>query len=246
MIACYNLHRRLPTYDFFNWLCHVKLLGATEVTFAAQGKFMMRKKWPREETVRRLHDFLLPGPRLAGLPARLGEDGDREIGSHMTRDLWEDAQRLGCDIPRLRSVMPPVHLAAYTVTIRDCFYRPQRNSDRPLWTRFAREIGARIVDDTARAPIPFYERVALYAGARMNYGIPNGPLGLLYYTDYPFAVFVDEEINGADFKRQGHMEGTQLPWLRANQRLIWTAPRMDALMAEHDRVVRSVGAAEHV
>jgi len=233
LIACYNLHRRLPTFDFFNWLCHVKLLGAREITIAAQGKFIMRKKWPRHETIARLNNILLPGPKLARLPVRLGEDGDREIGSHMTRDLWDDALRLECDIPRLVSVLPPRDVR-YTVTLRDCFHRPERNSDREVWTRFAKEVGALVIDDTSRAPISLYERVALYAGARMNFGIPNGPLGLLYYTEYPFCIFVDEDINGGDFKRQGHMEGTQVPWFRNNQRLIWRKPTLDALMDEFD------------
>jgi len=235
MIACYDLHRRLPTFDFFNWLCHVKLLGAREITIDTTGKLLMRKKWPRQETLNRVDSFLLPGVQLAGLRGRLGTDGDRFNGSHMTRDLWWDAQLRRSDIPRLRSVHP-ARSAKYTVTLRDTFHRPERNSDRAVWLAFAQEIGAKVIDDTAKQPIGLFERVAWYAGAEMNFGIPNGPLCLLYYTEFPFRVYVDPDVNGVDFKRQGHADGDQLPWFRDNQRLVWQKPTLEVLLSDFERV----------
>jgi hypothetical protein len=153
----------------------------------------------------------------------------------MTRDLWWDAQRLGVDIPRLKSIHPARN-KRYTVTIRDTFHRPERNSDRATWLAFAKEINAHVIDDTAIKGIGLFERMALYAGAEMNFGIPNGPLCLLYYTEYPFRIYVDPDVNGIDFKRQGHADNDQLPWFRSNQRLVWTKPTLDTLLADFEKV----------
>ncbi len=231
MIACYDLHRRLPTYDFFTWLTHVKVLGASEITFSMSPKLLMRKKWPHEETYKRLENFLLPGPALAGLPARMGDDGDREIGTDfLTDELWQDVVAAGIELPRLKSIWPP-GTARYTVTIREHFWVPEKNSG-PVWRKFANAIGARIIEDTSRVPIGLYERVALYAGAEMNFGVTNGPLGLLYYTDYPFCVVADPAVTAMDWRRQGTAIGSQLPWFLPTQRIVWGEPTMDMLMAQ--------------
>jgi hypothetical protein len=230
VIACYDLHRRLPTYDFFNWLAHVRVLGATEITFSISPKLLMRKKWPHEETHKRLANYLLPGPKLAGLPARMGDDGDREIGTHLMADLWRDVQASGKEMPRLRSIFPPKR-ARYTVTIRETFWQQQKNSG-PVWRKFANVIGARIIEDTSRSPIDLYTRVALYAGAEMNFGVPNGPLSMLWWTRYPMTMMCDPEVTGPDWKRQETPVGSQVPWLLPNQRLVWETPTMDSLMAQ--------------
>jgi len=229
LIACYDLYRRLPTYDLLNWLPHVKLLGPTEITIWSGGKLMMRKKWPREETFRRLDSFILPGPRLLGLAVRLGSDGDREAGSHMWRDLWWEAQAQDRDIPRLQSVLSP-RAHRFTVTLRDCLHKPERNSDRAVWTQFAKAIGALLIDDHRFAPLPLYERFAIYAGAKMNFGVVTGPLGMLYYSDVPFRLFLDPEINSIDYKRQGLDEVERLPWFRDNQRFVWGKPTFASLL----------------
>lgn len=227
MIVCYDLGKRLPTYDFFCWLGHVKFLGATEVTISEGRKFFMRKKWTPEETRARLNNYILPGPALYGLPCRIGEDGDREIGSHLLADLLRDVG--DSEMPRMKSVLPPKN-ERYTVTIRESPHKPERNSNVKLWTLFARKIGARLIQDTWREPLGLYERVALYAGADMNFGVPNGPLSLLWWTDYPVSMWCDPEIATVPFENQGIRMGEQVPWFRFNQRLVWRKPTMEALL----------------
>ena len=231
LIACYDLYRRLPTYDYFNWLCHVRLLGASEITIWSGGKLLMRKKWPREETFRRLDNFMLPGPRLFGMPCRLDSVGDREAGSHMWRDLWQAAQEKGCGIPRIKSVLAP-RSHRFTVTLRDSLHKPERNSDREVWTQFAKKIGARLIDDHRHEPLGLYERFAIYAGAQMNFGVVTGPLGMLYYSDVPFRLFLDPAINTIDYARQGHGQVERLPWFRNNQRFVWMKPNFQLLLQQ--------------
>src|SRR5262245_38840122 len=184
MIACFDLQHRLPTYDFFCWLTHVKLLGATAFNIPRSRKFKMRKKWRPEETERRLANYILPGPALAGLPGAMGEEGDRTIGSHLVVDLWRDIQNNGGYMPRLKSVLPPGQIK-YTVTLRQQAYKSEKNSDPDVWREFARRIDAHVFEDYSVQPIGLHQRVAIMAGARMNFGVPNGPLSLLYWTEYP-------------------------------------------------------------
>jgi hypothetical protein len=233
MIACYDLQHRLPTYDFFCWLTHVKLLGATAITISRGRKLFMRKKWPASETEKRLENYILPGPALAGLPCRMGEDGDREIGSHLVQKLWADIIRLGGEMPRLQTVLAPGG-AAYTVTIRQHWFKGQRNSDAELWRTFARRINAHVFEDFDTVRIGLYERVALMAGARMNFGVPNGPLSLLWWTPYPLCQICDPDLTARDFDRQGIAIGEQVPWFLPNQRLIWERPTMDVLMSQFE------------
>ena len=235
MIACYDLQHRLPTFDFCCWLTHVRLLGATEITFDLGDKFFLRKKWSPEDTLRRLENCLKPACALADLPWRMGTDGDHEIGSHLHQVFWRDVQANGGSFPLLRTVLP---LAGdrFTVTMRQTFWRRERNSDPNVWHEFARRIGARVFEDYDTKSTPLHERVASYAGARMNYGVPTGPLSLCFWTNYPLTQFCDPELFAKPWAAQGVPVNGQVPWFLPNQQLVWEKPTMDNLMREFDRM----------
>ena len=89
MIALYDmaLITRPTTYDFFNWLVHVKLLGATEITFRVEP--MRQSKWPIAESLKRFRNYIWPGVALADLPCRVANEGDYKIGSVQLHLLTE-------------------------------------------------------------------------------------------------------------------------------------------------------------
>lgn len=229
MIAQYDMSFRLSTYDVVNWLAHVKVLGATEVVFNLDNA--RSTKWPMSEMMARFENYIRPMPALFGLLSRLGRDGNAEIGSDRVQDLFADMRRLGVDVPRMRSIKPPYH-KKYTVTIRETFHNRQKNSDRDLWLRFAREVGALVIEDTMREPISLYDRIAYYAGSQMNFGIPNGPMALLYYTPWSFRIMVDAAVNTKSFAGHKIKNGGQIPWLLPNQRIVWEKATMANLMRE--------------
>lgn len=238
MIANYDLQRRLPTFDFYAWLAHVRMLGATEIAFSRGRKFFMRKKWPPAETERRLASILMPGPALARLPSRISDEGDHKIGSHLYVDLICTMLTLNCEMPRLRSVHrfhPQPMMPRYTVTLRNSKHRSWRNSNREVWEHFAWEIGAMVIEDWSDDPISLQERIAWYAGAKMNFGVPTGPLSILAWTDYPLCEVADPETCGDDYAKQGIAVGTQVPWFRSNQRIVWEKPSLDLLMSLVER-----------
>ena len=146
------------------------------------------------------------------------------LGSYQMSDLaklrdWE----------RLKTVLPPRQVR-YTVTLRNYTHRPYRNSDEALWREFAERIGALVIEDFFDQPISLHERVALYAGAEMNFGVTNGPMWLLFLTPYPVTMF-DCNATAPLWAQHGIEPGTQLPWALPGQRLVWEHPTIDDLMA---------------
>jgi hypothetical protein len=63
---------------------------------------------------------------------------------------------------------------------------------------------------------------------------------MLMVTDYPVMMW-DCSTNPHGFASHGIPEGGQIPWARANQRLVWKRPTMKDLMAavEHEGALRS-------
>lgn len=220
--ALYDLGHRITTYDFFTWLLIVHAMGASEVVFKVD-RFNDRK-WSQEEARQRFENYIRPGPDLAGIPSRIGDSGE-DVGSHMTQDLIQNP------FQRLKSVFSPGD-ARYTVTLRRCYHNKYKNSDEKVWRKFAANIDARIICDYDEKPIGLFERMALYAGAEMNFGVTNGPMGLCTLTPYPVSIYCDPKTTAAGYASHGIQVGEQLPFALANQRLIWERPTVDSLMRD--------------
>ncbi|MDZ4253978.1 MAG: hypothetical protein U1A72_15520 [Sulfuritalea sp.] len=223
MKALYRLSRRIAGFDFFSWLMLAQAAGATEVVFDPDSP--KTNKWPEREVLKRFESILLPGPALAGMPVSIGKEGE---------DFWETDMRYliahvrdGKPIQRLRSVLPPAK-ERYTVTIRRTERRPERNSNEPAWRAFAAEIGARVIEDYDVEPIGLHERMALYAGAEMNFFLCNGPLHICGLSEYPLMCFRCDQMVGA-LEATGIARGEQYPWHRPNQRLIYEPDELPVL-----------------
>lgn len=208
--ARYGLETQIATFDFFTWLCHVKKLGATEIVLSAK---TVTKKFSEAEMRARYENLIKPGPALAGLAWREGDDGV-ECGSRHIQELV----KLG-PFERLCSVLPPGK-ARYTVTIRDTGHNSFRNSDEEVWRTFAAEIGATVIEDYRVKPIHLHERMALYAGAEMNFGVTNGPVFMLFFTPYPVMLF---DCLQAKKSCEGHgiKLGQNVPFALKDQMLVW-------------------------
>lgn len=105
-----------------------------------------------------------------------------------------------------------------TVTLRDYERNPDRNSKRDAWMRFAKDVGAVVIDDYKHNPIPLVERWDLYQ-CQMNYFVDNGPAVLCYYSEAPYMTFGMKMTPHLD--AMGFYEGYQFPWANSQQRLIW-------------------------
>jgi hypothetical protein len=225
LVARYDLRRHQPCFDFYTWLCHVKNLGATEVVLQTRAISKGLGKWDRLDIRKRVASILEPGSAFADLPYRYGDDGE-DIGTSLFKEFIEIYQPKFY-FQRLRSVMAPKSYG-YTVTLRKSTQKPWRNSEEAVWRKFASDVGAVLIEDYSVKPMGLHKRVALYAGAKMNFFVPNGPGHLLYLTDYPYAI-VGCNLNEKGFAKTGIEPGCQIPWAGAHQRLVWETPTLDSL-----------------
>lgn len=229
-IARYDLSKRNISFDFFAWQTHAVLLGFQEIVFCLDRGYGKHAE-PDDVLARRYRSIIAPGPALLGLPSREGSDGE-ECATHRLTGI------LGLknwDFPRLKSVKPPASVK-YTVTLRNVRVHPHRNSG-PVWREFAKEIGAHVIEDWHDKPIELHDRVALYAGAKMNFGVVNGPMGLLMLSPYPMQMW-GCDIAHVAWGKHGIPRGEQVPWLLPGQSLVWEAPTMKSLMAAVNRIER--------
>jgi hypothetical protein len=217
MNALYRLSQHIASFNFFEWLLYAQTQGATHVNFDAQNAKAV--KWPADQVERRFRSILLPGPALAGMTHSIGSIG-HDFGNPsgaLAVAAWKSGK-----MRRLCSVKAPGN-ERYTVTLRKTYRANGRDSDEEVWRTFADEIGARVIPDYDIEPIHLHDRVALYAGAEMNFFVSNGPGVLCSFTEYPCMIF-DTHLAAGSLKSDGVGGwGAQYPWMVKNQYAIWQA-----------------------
>jgi hypothetical protein len=215
MIARYDLLYDLNGFDFYQWLPVAVARGATEIVFGTKGH--RESIWPADVLRKRFETIIAPGPALIGLPCREGDDGER-VGSCKLKDFVAFVRHN--KFPRLRSVLPPSP-ARYTITLRHQERKsPYRNSNEAAWRTFADEIGAVVIEDFDVKPIHLHERMALYAGAEMNFGVACGPTFLCSVTEYPCMIF-NWGCQRKFHAKVGLRYGEQMPWFGKDQIAVW-------------------------
>jgi hypothetical protein len=220
MIGRYDLLVDINSHDFFHWLCPAVALGVTEVVLDISRGFR-RSKWPPEQTWERYRTIVKPGAALAGIPCREGTDGVRIADYKIAYHIRFARKNKNPTLPRLRSPLPPKQVARYTVTLRQQpMVHLHRNSNVEAWMEFARKIDALVIPDYVVIPIDLHERLAIYAGAEMNFGVDNGPMSILSMTDYPMMAFKYRQ-NAGYLRKSGLNEPERFPWMRDNQFMFW-------------------------
>lgn len=218
MIVNYDLSEQLVTFDFYGWLVEQAHKGATEVVFDTRKYRTAEQVHPDDVLRERFETIIAPGPALLGLPSREGEDGER-VGRGYKFPHWIKFGREHRGFRRLGSVKP-AGTAMYTVSIRQSSVDLWRNSNRDAWLKFAAEIGARVIEDYEVEPIHLHDRMALYAGAEMNFGISGGPMWMLSLSEYPCMIF-GLARHDRYFAKCGMHTREQMPWCKENQFTFW-------------------------
>lgn len=112
----------------------------------------------------------------------------------------------------------------FTITLRECPYGEDRNSNRVEWWKVARHIkecggNVVIVPDTYGNPLKDFQscipaswdvdvRLALYEGAILNMGVANGPMSLCILSKSNFAM-IDTELS--DISIDGNIIKGRIP-----------------------------------
>jgi hypothetical protein len=222
--ALYSLSNKIAGFDFFPWLVMQAQAGASEIVFDKSNP--STGKWPIDTVRRRFESILWPGPALLGLPCSIGT-----VGAQLAPYHQADLVRLsyaGVKFPRLRSVLP-AGTERYTVTLRRTQRAAGRNSREADWMVFAREIGARVIPDYDDEPIHLHERMALYAGADMNFFVTNGPVMLCFLSEYPAMGF---DVQNSPMVGFGVPLGEPYPFLLPQHRQIYEPDEL-AVIRKH-------------
>lgn len=226
MKALYPLRRFIAGFDFFPWLVMQQAHGASEIVFDTRGP--KTDKWSLDVVMRRFESILKPGPALIGLPSSMGTQGTQLAPYHQA-DLVR-LTRAGMDFRRLRSVLPP-GTERYTVTLRRTQRAAGRNSREEDWRTFAAEIGARVIPDYDDEPIGLHERMALYAGAEMNFFVTNGPVMLAFLSEYPAMGF---DVQNSPMMKFGVPFGQPYPFLLPQHRQIYEPDTLPVIRKHFD------------
>lgn len=182
----------------------------------------------------------------------------------VTRDIVA-AAKAGETVPRFRPRAPAGEMREppVTITLREAAHWPHRNSDIAAWTQFAAYLKAQgehviFVRDTAKAgePLEGYrtyppgssdlqERMWLYATAKANLFVSNGPVALAVFSDRPWLQFVALEPDGSGYapdtalfwkKHHGIAPGEQYPWSSPKQRMVWAPATYENIVKAWDEL----------
>lgn len=263
--ACYDLGNAPISWDFAAWLIDMEMRriranapGPLRIAFRRD---LAGRRWGQTEE-RMLDKVMRPLLSLIGAiedQAALNATSRKEFYSF--RYVVEASQR-GETIPLLRPsefardvVRKGLGAGYITITLREAEHWPHRNSNLTAWSAFAKYLLSSgeyviFVRDTARAKEQFESfdtvetaaldldtRGALYAAAKCNLFVANGPWSLALFGERPWLMFnaVDPadpfQANQPDWWRDFHgIEiGQQFPWSSPLQRIIWKADDYETL-----------------
>lgn len=258
MPAIYDLSRAPPTYDFLTWLVRAAMTWRK----LQYGRLKVRIEPGPNEGFR--NDGLPPDLPMrrqmletvvrAAIP-RIGADesdaGPRLEPHGYMLHLVVAAARRGEAVPRFRASararesLEPLDRPYATITLRECPYWPERNSNIAAWQTAVERLHDRgyqaiVVPDAnhptrrlagapsmPQAATDMDLRLALYERAALNLGVNNGPMHLLYFSDSPYIVMNQLSggpcCNAAHWSQNAALEpGTQMPWAGERQRMTWT------------------------
>jgi hypothetical protein len=256
----YNITAKPLGFDFLVWLVNVEMKRRRS---GAPSPLKIGFWWGRDRDANRppsskdhrqmwLDNVYRPSLGLLG-----AIENDRACVGHRseiytTKEIIH-ACRAGETVPRFEctSVKCDSKRPYVTITLREATHWPHRNSDIATWHKFATDLklqGEQVVfvRDTEKAhePIAGFEtapyashniphRCSLYANARANLFVSNGPATLCVFGKAPWLMFTQVEDEASHYRaatpsflkdQQGLDVGEQYPWSASSQRLVWQEP----------------------
>lgn len=216
----YDLSNRPASFDFVTCCAIAMTCGTKHVRFV-YGQWK-QKNYTIEQAEERFKSIVEPAVSLWGMDYTIGKREGTEY-PHMLRNAIETYKIFG----RLNKIEYPVKPRGYiTITLRNS-RNPERNSKDDEWMRFASRCKTKaiIIRDNEDRPLELGDRMKLYAGAQMNFGVINGTMTLCFHSDAPYICMrtIGCERSGStspEFSRgNGITPGFQFPWANAAQRL---------------------------
>lgn len=215
----YDMARRPSSFDIIPCISTAMAYGETHVRFVLGG--WKPKNYNIRQAEERYASIVEPSVALFGLTHSVGEREGKEYSHYLHKSMkaYNEVGHIGM----IKCKVEPKDYC--TITLRKS-RTPQRNSKEEEWLKFANKIGkVIIIRDYEERPITIEDRMKLYAGARMNFFISNGPLALCIYSEAPYlcmrTIGDDTCLSNSPkaMAELGITEGFQFPWANERQRL---------------------------
>jgi len=235
VIALYDLSYRPASFDFVTYLATATTCGADHVRFVL-GKFRKKNYSNPQE---RFDSIVEPAVKLYGIDYSVGEPEGVQY-SHFFSGCLKAFNSLG----HLNKIKWPIEPKNYiTITLRKS-RNPERDSKEDEWLKFAKRCKdkAIIIRDYDERPLSLEDRMSLYAGAKMNLMVINGPLTLCIHSDAPYLSMRtigcerSQSTSPAFMEKIGITPGFQFPWANANQRLSYLDDTCENIESEYERM----------
>ena len=233
-ILLYDLLQRPASFDFVTCLATSVAMGIKHVRFVMGGWKKKNYSDPEE----RFRSIVEPAVALFGLTYSIGEPEGLPI-SHFFNAAMEVHSKTGKNGKIITSCVAQDYI---TITLRKS-RNPERDSNESEWLKFAARHKTVVIRDYDERPITLEDRMQLYANARMNIMVINGPLTLCIHSDAPYISMrtIGCERSGSTspaFMRQiGITPGFQFPWARDRQRLSYMQDTAENIEAEYVAVM---------
>ena len=233
----YDLSTRPASFDFVTCVATAKTLGATHVRFVKKGWKLKNYSNPEE----RFRSIVEPSVGLWGMDYSVGEREGLEY-SHFLPAAVEAYKKFG----RIEKIPYPVAPMDYvTITLRKS-RNPERDSKDDEWAKFAKRVGCKaiIIRDYDERPLDLVDRMKLYAMAKMNFMVINGPITLCIHSDAPYLCMrtIGCEKSGSTspkfMEKIGITPGFQFPWANANQRLSYLDDTCSNIESEYEQMLQ--------
>lgn len=237
-IALYDLGNRPASYDVMTCLSVATAHGAKHLRLVLNNGWKP-KNYNKKQAVERFISIVEPVAELFGLDYSVGDRRGIEYGHVLGSAIkaYKQLGRIGM-IPRACSPSNYV-----TITMRKS-RTPERDSNEEEWMKFASRLKMQsvIIPDWDEKPISMEQRWDLYANARMNFMVINGPITLCFHSEAPYLCM--KTIGGANsaitsptqMAAMGITPGFQFPWANHNQRLSYLPDTCENIEAEWSRM----------
>lgn len=247
--AIYDLSKMPTTFDFATWAVNARSHGCNHVHFIVTNG-MAANKYSAATGWKRFGNILIPLCAIAGLDFSVGGNSTGAQFTYKTGDVCEFYKENGF-IEKLKPTYRLDDSGYCTITLRESFRNKWRDSDIPEWQKFKAYLeshGKRVVmlGDCEIAPLDVEYRMALYAGAEMNYGVSNGPHVLCHLSDSPYITINMNPPNttGKGYTIPAIMDwhkfpiGSQYNFRNDRQMLVYERDTFENILAAHEEMAR--------
>lgn len=246
-LALYDLGKMPTTFDFACFAVIAKTLRYSEVRFIVG---MTDWKYPAEIGWRRWANICIPICKLAGLPFSVGGKLPGDELSYSTGAVEHVFRKTG-HIEKLKPVHEFPKHGYVTITMRESFRNKWRDSNRPEWAKVAEYLAKRgeevlVLEECETQPLALEERMAIYANAKMNLAVGNGPMVLCWLSEAPYLSFQLPKPEGSEEKYKKLVDqwerlkfpiGSQLSFRNSMQEIVWGPDDFEVIKEHYEKLV---------